>query len=326
MNEETILHLKNEITELERLLVSKKRQLEEMQSVSKPDDSMAGINNTSLPQEKIALFRLLFRGREDVYAKRWESKKIGKSGYQPVCRNEWEKGFCEKPKISCNNCKQRSLEPVTDAVTQAHLKGSFVMGIYPLLKDETCNFLAIDFDKASWREDVLAFWDTCELENIPAAIERSRSGNGAHIWIFFNEPVQAVTARKLGSFLLTKTMDRRPEVGLDSFDRFFPNQDTLPKGGFGNLIALPLQQEARKKNHSVFVDKNFSPYPDQWAFLSSIKTLTKERLNNIVQNAALQNEILPVTYNADEDDTKPWKKQSDALPAITEQTESWAKI
>jgi hypothetical protein len=161
-------------------------------------------------------------------------------------------GICEKPKTSCGSCTQRSFEPITDEVIRNHLTGSFVMGIYPLLPNEACHFLAVDFDKESWREDVAAFMDTCRLEGIPAALERSRSGNGAHVWIFFDKPVPATKTRRLGSFLMTRTLDRRPEIGLDSFDRFFPNQDTLPKGGFGNLIAIPLQQEARKKTTAFF--------------------------------------------------------------------------
>jgi len=134
------------------------------------------------------------------------------------------------------------------AVIRNHLSGTIVMGVYPLLQNETCHFLAVDFDKEAWKEDAKAFAETCKLEGITAALERSRSGNGAHVWIFFDSPVPAAKARKLGTFLMTRTLDRRPEIGLDSFDRFFPNQDTMPKGGFGNLIALPLQKEARAKN------------------------------------------------------------------------------
>ncbi|MDR0503060.1 MAG: DEAD/DEAH box helicase [Treponema sp.] len=180
--------------------------------------------------------------------------------------------------------------------------------------------MAVDFDKDTWQEDVKAFIDTCKLENIPAALERSRSGNGAHIWIFFEKKIAASKARKLGSFLMTKTLDRRPEIGLDSFDRFFPNQDTLPKGGFGNLIALPLQKSAREKNHSIFPDRDMSPYTDQWAFLSSIKPLDEIKLDEIINNAIRQNELLPVIYDPveDEDDSKPWERKSASLPTITE--------
>ena len=299
MDKVSILALQHEITKLEQALTAKRRQLEELQSLKNESVQNVAltqdillenkINNQAPPEAKIALFRSLFKGREDIYAKRFESKKTGKSGYQPVCRNEWVQVVCEKPKISCNNCPKRSLEPITDEVIRNHLAGfipsknewksptPFVMGVYPLLQDETCNFLAVDFDKDTWQEDVKAFIDTCKLENIPAALERSHSGNGAHVWIFFDKPVTAANARKLGSFLMTKTLDRRPEIGLDSFDRFFPNQDTLPKGGFGNLIALPLQKSAREKNHSVFIDGDMSPYPDHWAYLSSIKLFDENK-------------------------------------------------
>ena len=266
--------LKKEIEDLEQRLTAKKRQLEEARGIfsKQTDDSAASlkyqpdnlphispseINKYSSSKVKIVLFRSLFKGREDVYARRFESKKTGKSGYQPACRNEWVKGICEKPKTNCGNCSKRSFEPVTNEVIRNHIEGfspaksewekpvPFVVGIYPLLQNETCYFLAVDFDKEAWREDAKAFIETCKLEGIPAVLERSRSGNGAHVWIFFAKQVPSVKARRLGTFLMTRTLDRRPEIGLDSFDRFFPSQDTLPKGGFGNLIALPLQKAAR---------------------------------------------------------------------------------
>jgi len=337
MDETSLLTLQNEISELEQKLADKKRSLEEAQAVfekqtsdrttmQKPlskDSSQTSpieINNNSSSEIKIALFRSLFKGREDVYAKRFENRKTGKSGYQPVCRNEWVRGICEKPRTSCGSCSQRSFEPVTDDVIKNHLTGAIVMGVYPLLPNETCNFLAIDFDKDTWREDVQAFLDTCRLEEIPASLERSRSGNGAHIWIFFEKPVPAAKARKLGSFLLTRTLDRRPEIGLDSFDRFFPNQDTMPKGGFGNLIALPLQKSARDKNHSLFLDSNMTPYVDQWTFLASIKRLDEIRLDYIIQNAVQHDELLPVVYDPVEADNelKPCQKKTTVLPKINE--------
>jgi len=239
MNEASLVTLQKEIAELEQSLADKKHRLEEVQATLAKQTadtatrqktlsgdslqiSQMGINNHSPPEVKIALFRSLFKGREDVYAKHFESRKTGKSGYQPACRNEWVKGICEKPKKSCGSCTQRSFEPVTDEVIRNHLTGFIVMGVYPLLPNETCHFLAIDFDKDAWREDTRAFMDTCKLEEIPASLERSRSGNGAHIWIFFDKLVPAVKARRLGSFLMTRTLDRRPEIGLDSFDRFFP--------------------------------------------------------------------------------------------------------
>jgi superfamily II DNA or RNA helicase len=196
----------------------------------------------------------------------------------------------------------------------------FVMGIYPLLQNETCHLLALDFDKQSWQEDVKAFFETCEAEGIPAGVERSRSGNGAHVWIFFIQPVPASKARKLGSFLMTRTLDRRPEIGLDSFDRFFPNQDTLPKGGFGNLIALPLQKAARAQNHSLFLDPGMAPYPDQWQYLASIQRVTEDHVDAIIQSALRRNELLPVHFNSLETDEeeKPWQRKTETLPVITE--------
>jgi len=295
-----VVALQNEIAELEQKLADKKHWLEEaraalgkqtvnattMQKLLSGDSSQASlieINNYSPADIKIALFRSLFKGREDVYVKRFESKKTKNSGYSPVCRNEWVRGICEKPRTKCGGCTQRSFEPVTDDVIRNHLTGSIVMGVYPLLTDETCHFLAIDFDKEMWQEDVQAFMDTCRLEGIPASLERSRSGNGAHIWIFFDKPIPASKARKLGSFLMTRTLDTRPEIGLDSFDRFFPNQDTMPKGGFGNLIALPLQKAARDKNHSLFLNGDMTPYTDQWSFLASIKRTDENKLDYIIQ-------------------------------------------
>ena len=147
------------------------------------------------------------------------------------------------------------------------------MGIYPMLQDETCFFLAVDFDREGWQDDAKAFCETCRHLGVPAALERSRSGNGAHIWIFFDQAIPASLARKLGSHILTETMERRPDIGLRSYDRFFPNQDTLPKGGFGNLIALPLQRRPRESGNSVFLDEDFVPYHDQWAFLSTIQRI-----------------------------------------------------
>lgn len=271
---------------------------------------LPSVTNQSSQEAKISLFRSLFRGREDVYPKRFESLKTGKSGYQPACRNEW----VEKPEM-------RVFLPVTDEVVRNHLLGmdpqgrsnrDFTMGVYPMLLDETCWFLAADFDKASWQEDIRAFLETCKLFNIPSALERSRSGNGGHIWIFFAEPVPAATARKMGTFLLTQTMEQRPEIGLDSYDRFFPSQDTLPNRGFGNLIALPLQKKPRANGNSLFLDENFVPYHDQWAFLSSIRRMSRQEVETIAGEADKQGEFLgirmPITDGSDE---QPWT----ALPS-----------
>jgi superfamily II DNA or RNA helicase/very-short-patch-repair endonuclease len=273
----------------------------------------AAVNHRSPPEMKIALFRALFRGREDVYPRRFESRRTGKTGYQPACANEWVQGICEKPRVKCNDCKHRRPVPVTDEAIRGHLSGQdgegkdFVMGIYPMLQDETCFFLAVDFDKEGWREDAKAFSETCRHLNVPAAVERSRSGNGAHVWIFFDEAIPAALARRLGSHILTETMEHRPDIGLGSYDRFFPNQDTLPKAGFGNLIALPLQRRPRESGNSVFLDDAFVPYPDQWAFLSTVRHVDRSAVEIIVRNAEAADRIVGVgCAPADEEDPQPW--------------------
>jgi hypothetical protein len=275
------------------------------------------INNQSSQEEKIRLFRSLFKGREDVFPRRFENSKTGKSGYAPVCRNEWQAGICQKPKIACQECNFRAFEPISDEIIRDHLRGNdpndrsgkdFTIGVYPLSTDESCWFLAVDFDKSVWVEDARAFLETCASYQVPAVLERSRSGNGGHVWIFFETPVLAVFARKLGSLLLTRTMNRRPEIGMDSYDRLFPSQDTLPKGGFGNLIALPLQKKPREQNNSVFLDNDLNPYPDQWAFLSSIQKIAHHDIERIVKNVQDEGEITGVqAVISDETENEPWK-------------------
>ena len=194
-----------------------------------------------------------------------------------------------------------------------HLSGrddagrDFVMGVYPMLQDETCFFLAADFDKTHWQEDAGAVLETCRRMNVPAALERSRSGNGGHVWLFFEEAIPAALARRLGSHILTETMERRPDIGLDSYDRFFPNQDTLPQGGFGNLIALPLQKRPRERGNSVFLDEQWLPYPDQWAFLSTVRKIDRATVEEIVRDAERRGRVVGVRIAlADEDDAEPW--------------------
>jgi superfamily II DNA or RNA helicase/very-short-patch-repair endonuclease len=277
------------------------------------DQSPSLVHQLSSSDEKIALFRSLFRGREDVYPRRFESRKTGKSGYAPACANEWVRGICEKPRIKCAECPHRRFLPVTDEVIRWHLSGCddagqpFVAGVYPMLLDETCFFLAVDFDKSGWLEDSTAFLETCRMMDLSAALERSRSGRGGHVWLFFEEAVPAVLARKLGSYILTETMERRPDLGLDSYDRFFPNQDTLPHGGFGNLIALPLQKHRRGDGNSVFLEDHGVPYRDQWAFLSTIRRIRRGHLEDIVREAERRGRILGVNPPlAEDDDPAPW--------------------
>jgi superfamily II DNA or RNA helicase/very-short-patch-repair endonuclease len=270
------------------------------------------VHRHSPPEAKISLFRSLFRGRDDVYARRFESSKTGISGYQPTCGNEWDRVLCDKRRVKCHLCPNRRFLPLTDDVIRRHLSGrgesgkDFVVGIYPMLQDETCLFLAVDFDKNSWTEDAGAYLDTCRQLDLTASIERSRSGRGGHIWLFFQEPISAALARQLGSHILTETMERRPDIGLDSYDRFFPSQDTLPIGGLGNLIALPLQKQPRENGNSVFLDDQCNPYPDQWAFLSTIQTISRQEVEGIVQNAERRSRIVGVRLAPTDEDDTPW--------------------
>ncbi|MFT9497247.1 TOTE conflict system archaeo-eukaryotic primase domain-containing protein [Anaerosolibacter sp.] len=256
----------------------------EMENNASETQELDSITLHSTPDLKIDLFRSLFRGREDVYALRWESISNGKSGYIPACAYEWKKGVCFKPKMKCGDCNQRKYLHLTDKDIYEHLssKNSKTIGIYPLLRDETCYFLAVDFDKDSWQDDAKAFLKSCKEFGVPAALECSRSGNGAHIWIFFETSIRAGIARRLGSLILTYTLERRHQLGMDSYDRFFPNQDTLPKGGFGNLIALPLQGIPRAEGKSIFLDENLSPYKDQWHYLSTIKRLRLSEVEEVI--------------------------------------------
>jgi superfamily II DNA or RNA helicase len=259
-------------------------------------------------KQRIALFRSLFSGREDVYAKRWTSAD-GRSGYSPAALMDWTAIHSSNPEDRKKVVRQtRTFLPLSDTVVESHLFGKETIGVYPLLPDETCWFLAVDFDKKSWQEDARAYIDTCAGMGIPVVLERSRSGNGGHIWIFFDQPLPAVTARKMGSAILTRTMDRRHQLGLDSYDRFFPSQDTMPKGGFGNLIALPLQFGPRKQGNSVFLDADFAPYPDQWAYLFSIKRLPTSSAMAIVEEAQRKGNLIGVRMSlSDEDESKdPW--------------------
>lgn len=172
-----------------------------------------------------------------------------------------------------------------------------------MLADETCCFLCADFDEEKYEADVTAFREVCGEYSVPIAVERSRSGNGAHVWIFFEEPVLAADARKIGSGLLSKAMEKRSELTFKSYDRFLPNQDTMPKGGFGNLIDLPLQGLARKNGNSVFVDENFCPFSDQWVFLSSVKKLEKEKALSLAGQFSKSGELGALI--TDNEDTKP---------------------
>ena len=258
----------------------------------------APVPNTSA--EKVNLFRSLFRGREEVFPTRFVNKRTGKAGYAPACRNKFVKGVCDLPKVKCGECSNQAFIPVDAAAVVGHLSGRHVMGVYPLLDDETCWFLAINFDKSTWTEDVSALVETCRRVGLPASVERSRSGNGAHVWFFFSSPVQANIARKVGCTLITETMSRRHQLSMDSYDRLFPSQDSMPRrspwGGFGNLIALPLQHEPRQQGNSVFLDHRLQPRPDdqQWAYLASVTRIDPGTVDLIAREATRQGPLCTV--------------------------------
>ena len=292
-------------------------------------NEVAVVSHRSSAESKIALFRSLFRGREDIYPRRFESLASGRSGYAPACSNEWRPGVCEKPKIKCADCPNRQFLPVTDRVVRWHLSGAdddgkpFTMGLYPMLLDESCQFLVVDFDGKRWREDATAYLEICARRGVPAALERSRSGNGGHIWLFFDEAVPAGLARRLGALLLTEAMDDRPDLGFRSYDRFFPSQDTLPRGGFGNLIALPLQREPRKAGNSVFVDADLNPFADQWAHLSQLGRINSHQAESLVEQAEKKGRVLGVRTVTLDDDlfaAAPWNappSRRPSEPAVT---------
>jgi len=260
--------------------------------------------------DKITLFRRLFRGRTDVYPIRWESKSTGKTGYAPACANEWLAGVCEKPRIKCADCSNRLLIPLSDAVIYDHLSGKRTVGVYPLLSDDTCYFLAVDFDEAEWKEDAQAFCQSCHELGVPVALEISRSGNGAHAWVFFSGSVSARDARRLGTAIISHTCARTRQLKLESYDRLFPNQDTMPKGGFGNLIALPLQKKPRENGCSVFVDAALRPHQDQWAFLASIQPMPPHDIEPTILLATGGVHPLDVTFIDEEDHKEPWKRSA----------------
>ena len=255
----------------------------------------------------------LFKGRNDVYAKRWENKGKGTSGYSPVCLNLWQPGVCGKPKITCSKCKHKSYAALDEGVIENHLRGNIVAGIYPMLSDDTCCFLAMDFDKEEWQNDISMLRDVCFEFNIPVAVERSRSGKGGHIWFFFENRMSAALVRKFGTALLTFSMNRRHEIRFKSYDRLFPSQDTMPRGGLGNLIALPLQKAARENTNSEFVDENFKSYSDQWAFLSTIEKISANRLEQLIFELCQGHELGVLKIDEEEEEEKPWETHKNQI-------------
>lgn len=251
-----IEQLKKENFELRRILQSHQNQI--------PSDMTKSKTKEEIINERINLFKSLFKGRNDVFAHRWEMEN-GKDGYSPVRKND-------------------KFQPLNNQAIYDHLSGEKTIGIYPVSRDNTCWFLAVDFDKRNWQKDVRYFVDSCKTFGLPAYTEISRSGNGCHVWLFFQKPVKADKARKLGQILLNKTMEKSGKSTLNSYDRMFPNQDFVPEGKLGNLIAVPLQGESRKQGYSVFADESLNHYPDQWTFLSEIRKVREKDVVSIVEN------------------------------------------
>ena len=310
--EQENIRLREENARLRRLLAVHSIPIPQLAPENPPPtkavETPPPVDKEERARKRIVLFRNLFRGREDVYARRWESDD-GRHGYVPAAVKDWKAINKSRPEERKKvDQKTRRFLPMTDSVIENHLLGKETVGVYPLLPDETCWFLAADLDKKTWEYDSLAFLETCQELNVPAALERSRSGKGGHIWIFFDRALPAITARKLGCVILTRTMERRHQLGLDSYDRFFPNQDTMPKGGIGNLIALPLQFAPRKAGNSVFIDFDFNPYPDQWQFLSTIRRLPADTAEEIVAEAQRKGDLIGVRMSIADDEgaQDPW--------------------
>ena len=257
-------------------------------------------------QRKLVLFASLFRGREDIFPTRWEKPEKGRSGWAPRCSNEWVRGVCAKPRVKCSACPNQAFVLPAERELLAHLQGRHVMGVYPLLPDDTCWLLAIDLDGSSWPADVSALREACRAPGVVPAVERSRSGEGAHVWFFFSAPVPATLARRFGLMVLTDAMGRCATLRMASYDRLFPSQDTLPKGGFGNLIALPLQQAARRDGNTLFLDEQLEPYEDQWSYLDSLERIAPDRLEGLVAQADADGLVLGVSEPSAEDNA-PWR-------------------
>ena len=270
-----VAELRREIEALEAQKSAKEQELSKLQlepsSLFEGFDRADRSSSALRPEEKIALFLELFGARRDVYPKFWENLSSGKKGYSPAYINDHMTGGSGKRFL-----------PLDEQVVERHLRGHQAIGVYALRQDDSCIFLAADFDGEGWRENVFAYREAAQKSGVTVATERSRSGNGAHAWIFFAEPVPAARARQLGTILLAKASAMRPTMSLSAYDRLFPNQDTMPKGGFGNLIALPLAGEPRKKGNTVFLDDNLEPLLDQWAFLATVQRLRREDLDRVL--------------------------------------------
>ena len=313
------------------------------------------INDASPNEEKVELFLSLFVGRKEYFAKYYINKKTNSGAYTPVCENEWDEHYCNKRtkehagagKSLCAQCRHPAYTPFDAYAVSKHLRGyvedskgrreEFIAGIYPLLDENVCRFIAVDFDAHDAEsgassnaviDDVKLFIKACRENDVPVYLERSRSGNGFHAWIFFSEPVTAASARKMGAGLITYAMEHFGRVSFKSYDRFFPSQDILPKGGFGNLIALPLQREARKSGNTTFLDENLTQIEDQWAYLSGVRRMAQGAVDGIILKICNSSDGLGdmVIGDAGEEKQEPWEKRSKQSPLVKQDFHSTPEI
>ncbi|MCZ6671939.1 MAG: DEAD/DEAH box helicase family protein, partial [Verrucomicrobia bacterium] len=265
--------------------------LQELQKLKQKEREVGRLGNLgkqytpNTPKEKIALFVSMFCARRDLFPKYWENQKTGKKGYSPVCETVWENGRRLKATEIFEKYGTSKFQYLSEEVVKAHLLGHHTIGTYAIRPDDTCIFLAADFDGDGWKQFACAYRDDAAALGVSALLEISRSGNGAHAWIFFSEPVPAFIARKLGSLIIGHVSAKNPQVGLNSFDRFFPSQDMVPKGGFGNLISLPLQKQKRAHDCTVFLDTDLNPLQNQWEVLAQVNRLSREDLESIIQDS-----------------------------------------
>ena len=233
------------------------------------------VDVTSSPEMKIAFFASMFAARTDVHAVRWENARTGRSGWMPAVRGGWRKGVA---------ASSREYLPLTSDIVASHLTGDIDLGLYPLLDGDRCWWLAADFDGSAAMLDALSYLKAARAVGAPVALEVSRSGQGAHAWLFFTSPVPAATARQVGTGLLRDAIALRGRMDLSSYDRLFPSQDVLPTGGVGNLIAAPLQGRCRRRGATVFLDTStLEPHDDQWVYLSSLGRLSPREVTRLAQ-------------------------------------------
>ncbi|MGE0087745.1 MAG: hypothetical protein AB7S75_25315 [Desulfococcaceae bacterium] len=263
--------------------------------------------------DQISLFLSLFRGREDVVPRYWHSAKSGKSGYAPVCANEWIHPECRKGRVfsGCAGCVHLRYAPLSRQMIRDHFAGRHILGVYPLLPDHRCCFIAADFDNHCGTRnpllEVKKFYEVCEFQDLPCYVLRSRSGAGYHAFFFFEHPVPAAKARAVTSALLDEAGVNRESDS--AFDRLFPAQDRLSGKGFGSLIALPFQGKAGQKGHTLFLRQSTgfaAPYPDQWGFLKSVRKISESDLNQIMDEWRL--------WETGKNQFAEQKRPSDSIP------------